>query len=400
MFELLLVTVAATAVVLSSAQYELRALARELDATNRLISGSVIDASIGLVVAERAHEATSVRWANRAGTAMLAEEMSGQVWSGPLRSAAAAALRSGEQVSVTTDAGRTITVAANAVEGDSQRMTVQLLDVTTLLRARRAQIEAEIEREAARSIRAELERQRDDFLVTTSHELRTPITSIVGYAELLADGDALGRVERGWVQVIARNAQRLSELVEDLLTFSRMSNASDAQIRPERVPCDELFEEVVGNLRPVSEPKRITIEVLPGAPVVFAGRHDASRMLSNLLVNACKFTPEGGPDPAERPAGGRVGADPRGGLRARHAGGGARARLRALLPSAERRARQRRGHRPRPGHRRRARAPQRRLGAAAGGGDRRPDRRAAAARGERAAADGALTADPRRWPAA
>lgn len=293
MFELLLVTVAATVVVLSSAQYELRALARQVEASNRLLTGGVIDASIGLVIAERADDATLVRWMNRTGSAMLAAEIGDGVWNGPLRTAAAAALRSGEQVTVTTDRDRTITVAANVVAGGDHRITVQMLDVTTLLRARQMQIEAEVEREAAKSIRAELERQRDDFLITTSHELRTPITSIVGYAGLLTDGAELSDLERGWVQVIARNAERLSELVEDLLTFSRLAGGVE-QVRPECVRTDELFSEVAANLHVVSERKRISMHLVPGDHVVFAARHDASRMLSNLLVNACKFTPEGG----------------------------------------------------------------------------------------------------------
>lgn len=292
-FELLLVTVGATVVVLSSAQYELRALARQVEASNRLLTGGVIDASIGLVIAERADEQTLVRWMNRTGSAMLAAEISDGVWNGPLRSAAAAALRSGEQVTVTTDRGRTITVAANDVAGGDHHITVQMLDVTTLLRARQMQIEAEVEREAAKSIRAELERQRDDFLVTTSHELRTPITSIVGYAGLLTDGAALSETESGWVRVIARNAERLSELVEDLLSFSRLS-AGEEQARPERVTTEALFTEVAANLHVVSERKRIDVRLAPGDHAVFAARHDASRMLSNLLVNACKFTPEGG----------------------------------------------------------------------------------------------------------
>ncbi len=293
MFELLLVTFAGFAVVLSSAQYELRALARRLDATNRLLTGSVIDARIGLVVAERGEDAV-VHWSNRAGRAMLADELSGDRWSGPLRAAAARALETGEQVTVTTDAGRIITVAANAVDDGGERMTVQLLDVTALLRARQAQVEAEVEREAARTIRAELERQRDDFLVTTSHELRTPITSIVGYAELLADGASLTPTERDWVRVIDRNAHRLAELVEDLLTLGRSGTGTARPLRRERLPCDELFEEIAANLRVESERKRLRLEREPQGLAVLGSRTDVSRMLSNLVVNACKFTPEGG----------------------------------------------------------------------------------------------------------
>ncbi|WP_072313269.1 ATP-binding protein [Agrococcus sp. Marseille-P2731] len=294
LFEAMLVTFGGFAVVLSAAQYELRSLARQVDATNRLLTGSVIDARIGLVVAERSGDAMRVTWANRVARRMLGDaEVEGESWSGPLRSAALRALRTGEPVTVDAEEDRAITVAANPIDGAADRVAVQLIDVTAILRARRAQVAAEVEIEATRSIRAELERQRDDFLLTTSHELRTPITSIVGYAELLADGEQIGSTERGWVRVIERNARRLSELVEDLLTFSRGSRDAPPLHR-ERVRCDDVLDEVIGNLRVVLERKRIAVSVEPCEHAVRADRHDAIRMLSNLLVNACKFTPEGG----------------------------------------------------------------------------------------------------------
>lgn len=294
LFELLLVTFGGFAVVLSAARYELQALSHEVEATNRLLTGGVIDARIGLVVAERSDDATHIRWANRAGRQLLAAELVGENWSGPLRTAAASALRSGEQVTVGIDGGRTITVAANKVEDVEARMTVQMLDVTALLEARRAKLEAELEQHAARTIRAELERQRDDFLITTSHELRTPITSIVGYATLLTDTRSLSSTELEWVRVIARNGHRLAELVEDLLTLGRGDDTRAVQVRPEPLSCAELFDEVAANLRVTSERRALTVLLEPAAHAVFASRSDTSRMLSNLLVNACKFTPEGG----------------------------------------------------------------------------------------------------------
>lgn len=291
-FELLLLTYAGFAVVLSAAQYELRALTTQLHASNRLLTGSVVDARIGLVIADRGRDTTTVRWANRAGSAMLAAELHGDRWHGPLRTAAMTALRTGEQTSLTTDDGRTVTIAANTVQGDANRITVQLLDVTALLVARKTQIEAEVERDAARTIRAELERQRDDFLATTSHELRTPITSIVGYAELLSQASGLSETERDWLTVIDRNAYRLSDLVEDLLSLSRGDAAPP--VRPEPVPVAALFDEVVTNLRPTIEQREQTV-VREATPLhVFASRADVGRMLSNLVVNACKFTPAGG----------------------------------------------------------------------------------------------------------
>ncbi|MGH1525005.1 histidine kinase dimerization/phospho-acceptor domain-containing protein [Leifsonia sp. L25] len=82
--------------------------------------------------------------------------------------------------------------------------------MTGTLRMQAATLAAEREQEAARTTRIDLERQREDFVATTSHELRTPITSIVGFCELLAGSDALGDQEKAWVDVIDRNAVRLA----------------------------------------------------------------------------------------------------------------------------------------------------------------------------------------------
>lgn len=294
MFEALLVSFGGFAILLSTAQYELRALTRQMTITNRLLSGSVVDAQIGLIVAERDADTTRVTWANHAGRRLLGSEIDGGHWSGPLRSAAMTALRTGEQVTVGTEGARTITVAANPIDGVDDRIAVQLLDVTAVLEARQVQLEATVERDAARAIRAELERQRDDFLVTTSHELRTPITSIVGYAELLRDGGSLSKAEQEWVRVIERNTQRLSELVEDLLMLGRGASEPAPHSLRGSVSCAELFDEVAVSLQPVIERRGLQVTLEPGAHELHVVRSDAIRMLSNLLVNACKFTPAGG----------------------------------------------------------------------------------------------------------
>jgi len=295
LLEVLLVSFAGFGVVLCAAQYELRALSRRLDASTLLLSGSLVDARIGLAIAVRRADETQVVWTNRAARSLLDAELGHRdVWAGRIEAAAVQALHSAEQTSVTTVGGRSITVAANAIEGDEDRFAVQLLDVTSILQAQQTQVEAEVERESARSIRAELERQRDDFLATTSHELRTPITSIVGYTELLADSEAVAPAKRGWLDVIDRNAHRLAELVEDLLT---LSGGATAPTRPQHL--DELsgaavLEEVVANLRVVSDPKGIEVSIAPGDVLVLGARGDVLRAITNLLMNAIKFTPEGG----------------------------------------------------------------------------------------------------------
>ncbi|MGM1030163.1 MAG: ATP-binding protein [Actinomycetota bacterium] len=295
LLETLLVTYAGFAVVLTAAQYELRAVSRRLAASTLLLGGSLVDARVGLAIAQRDEAATRIIWMNRAARRLLAPELGpGDAWAGRIQQAAAGALDGAEQTTVSTEEGRTITMAANAIEGDGSRFAVQLLDVTSILRAQQAQVEAEVERESARAIRAELERQRDDFLATTSHELRTPITSIVGYAELLAESDAVSDDKRVWLDVIDRNAHRLSELVEDLLTLSGGTTAPTRPQHPEPIDCGELFEEVVANLRVESDRKGLEVLVGPCDAPVLGARNDLGRAVTNLLMNAIKFTPDGG----------------------------------------------------------------------------------------------------------
>lgn len=295
LLETLLVTFAGFAVVLTAAQYELRAVSRQLDASTLLLGGSLVDARVGLAIAQRDGEATRMIWMNRAARRLLAPELGeDETWAGRIEEASARALHSAEQATVTTAEGRTITMAANAVDGDRSRFAVQLLDVTSILRAQQAQVEAEVERESARSIRAELERQRDDFLATTSHELRTPITSIVGYTELLADSGAVPESKRTWLAVIDRNAHRLSELVEDLLTLSGGATAPTRPQHPEPIDCGDLLEDVVASLRVVSDPRGLEVTVDAGDAAVLGARSDIVRAVTNLLTNALKFTPEGG----------------------------------------------------------------------------------------------------------
>ncbi|MEV7528948.1 sensor histidine kinase [Agrococcus sediminis] len=294
LLEVFLVTFTGLAVVLTAAQYELRATGRQLEASTRLLTGSVIDARVGLAIVHRDASLARLTWANRVARELLAPELDGDRWDGPTRAAAARALATEEQATVVDTGGRTITVAANRIHGDEELFAVQLLDVTAILQAQQARADADVEAAAARTIRAELERQRDDFLATTSHELRTPITSIVGFAELVAESDAVAETERSWLAVIERNAQRLSELVEDLLTLSGGATAPPRPQTPERVDCAAVLAEVAAGQRLVSDGKGLAVEIDAGAHVVLASRSDVERAVSNLLANAIKFTPQGG----------------------------------------------------------------------------------------------------------
>nr|WP_249776459.1 ATP-binding protein [Leifsonia sp. C5G2] len=290
--EVFLVTFAGFAVVLATAQYELRASNRRLVATSRLLSGSLVEAAVGLLIAERSETGSlCIVWSNRTAAELLPSD-GGTLWDGPIADAARAALAGAG--SVTLPSGeRTLTVAANPIPDEADRFAVQLVDVTETLRLQAATLAAQQAQEAAHSTRIDLERQRGDFVATTSHELRTPITSIIGFCELLADGDSLGSEERSWIEVIGRNAARLGSLVEDLLTLSAADGKSEGGARQD-VDLDAQIDQTIGELSVVAAKKRIALRVDGRAGVAVADAADVGRILTNLLSNAVKFTPEGG----------------------------------------------------------------------------------------------------------
>ncbi|MEW1914405.1 ATP-binding protein [Kitasatospora sp. NPDC085895] len=141
-----------------------------------------------------------------------------------------------------------------------------------------------------------LDKAKNDFLSTVSHELRTPLTSIVGYVELLAnDSGPLSDGQRHMVEVVDRNSARLRNLIEDLLTISRIESGA---FTSERLPVDlrQLVNSSVEAIRPAAMAVPVTLSQLPAEDdlVVLGDVHQLDRVLMNLLTNAVKFTPPGG----------------------------------------------------------------------------------------------------------
>ncbi len=143
----------------------------------------------------------------------------------------------------------------------------------------------------------ELERVKGDFVSTVSHELRTPITSIIGYAELLEDDLAgeLSRPQREIIDRMERNGRRLLLLVEDLLTLSQIESSA-MRIDPEVTDLRTVLSAAREAIAPVLAHRRLDLDVaVPAEPVVHHGDPvQLERVVTNLLTNAVKFTPDGG----------------------------------------------------------------------------------------------------------
>ena len=140
----------------------------------------------------------------------------------------------------------------------------------------------------------EASRAKDEFLATLSHELRTPLNTIGGYILMLRRGQLDEAQREKALEVMARNAEALAQLVGDLLDSSQVLTG---RIRMEFKPCDlsQLVSQSLDNIRPSADTKQLRLEAR--IPPAFPYHGDPDRLLQilwNLLTNAVKFTPAGG----------------------------------------------------------------------------------------------------------
>jgi signal transduction histidine kinase len=139
----------------------------------------------------------------------------------------------------------------------------------------------------------EAERSRDEFFALVSHEMRTPLTSIIGYVQLVLDDEALGRDARRFLQIVHRNAQRLLRLVGDML-FVAQVEAGRLSLDRETVALRSIVVDGVDAARPTAESTGVTIELVEdpsGDPDFVIGDRDRlAQALDNLISNALKFS--------------------------------------------------------------------------------------------------------------
>jgi two-component system, OmpR family, phosphate regulon sensor histidine kinase PhoR len=141
-----------------------------------------------------------------------------------------------------------------------------------------------------------LESYRRDFLGNISHELKTPIFVIGGFAEQLLDGALEDpRVNRRFVEKIGRNAERLGHLARDLLAISRIETG-EMRMQHAPFPLKALAQEVVESLEPVAEAQRVRLveAVPPDVPEALGDRELLRQVITNLVDNGIKYNREGG----------------------------------------------------------------------------------------------------------
>jgi signal transduction histidine kinase len=142
----------------------------------------------------------------------------------------------------------------------------------------------------------EADKLKDEFVALISHDLRTPLTSIMGYVELtLEDTDEpLDEERRGYLEVVSRSSERLLRLVDDLLFVARLQ-AGRLVLELSDLDLCTIAGQAAEEARPRAEGKQLEIEFVGDSPVmVEADKGRVFQLLDNLISNAIKFTPEGG----------------------------------------------------------------------------------------------------------
>jgi two-component system, OmpR family, phosphate regulon sensor histidine kinase PhoR len=148
-----------------------------------------------------------------------------------------------------------------------------------------------------------VEKTRRDFIANVSHELRTPLTSIQGYAETLLDSaPENGTPTREFLEIIRKNAARMSRLTEDLLTLARVESG-ETRFEVEPVPPVELLHDAEESFREIARGQGVNLEIqelaggngsLDSLPPVLADREAIHQVFSNLIDNAMKYGRTGG----------------------------------------------------------------------------------------------------------
>jgi two-component system sensor histidine kinase BaeS len=187
-----------------------------------------------------------------------------------------------------------VEAAGRLAGGDrSTRVEVGGLSETATLGAAFNEMAQELEIEEGR--RDELDRLKDEFVLTASHELRSPLTSVQGFAELLMlDKDSLTPRQRETVEIILDNCRHLVRLLNDLLDLAR-SDAGRLSIQPQPTEVAPLVDDVVRTMRAQTEAASQTLseQIQPDLPLIDVEADRIRQILVNLVTNAHEYSPEG-----------------------------------------------------------------------------------------------------------
>ncbi|HKQ76537.1 MAG TPA: ATP-binding protein [Blastocatellia bacterium] len=189
----------------------------------------------------------------------------------------------------------TISVERETAGASDRSFIAVIQDITERKKAEAEREQLLMQEKRAREVAEHAARAKDEFLAVVSHELRSPLSAIIGYARMARSNPHDAAQVSRYCKIIERSAKTQQQLIEDLLDTARIITG---QLKLNAAPTDLLLvlEEALDVVRPAASAKQIDLVARLGAePQQIIG--DAARLqqvVGNLLQNAIKFTPEGG----------------------------------------------------------------------------------------------------------
>ncbi len=189
-------------------------------------------------------------------------------------------------------------VALLSAAGTAAGGTIISLLLFMLVRVQmRAREQAEATAERLRTSEAALQRAnvaKDEFLATLSHELRTPMTAIMGWSQMLSEEDLDRDTETMAIEAIGKSATVQAQLIDDLLDVSRIT-AGKMNIESAPLELEPVVRAAIDTVRSAAEAKQVELaEDIASGITVNGDARRLQQIVWNLITNAVKFTPEGG----------------------------------------------------------------------------------------------------------
>lgn len=176
------------------------------------------------------------------------------------------------------------------------RMLRHLLDTQTELQDANQDRDKKIDEQAQLNLKLyEMNQIKSDFLANMSHELRTPLNSIIGFSEILESGQGLDGKQVRFASNIRNSGRLLLDLINDILDLAKLE-AGKLEVKPSAFQIHSIVSELCEMLRHLAESKSIKLvyDARDDFPDLFQDKIKIRQILTNLLANAIKFTPEGG----------------------------------------------------------------------------------------------------------
>jgi signal transduction histidine kinase len=180
--------------------------------------------------------------------------------------------------------GQTVSIEANIAsfkrDGEFAGMVLTIRDITE-----RRKIEDELKKS---------DKLKTEFMNIAAHELKSPVTPIKGYLDLIiSDKDANEKI-KNWAKISLRNSERLLKLVNDILDVSRL-DTDTMRFDMEKISVVDILDEVAEDMKPAVEGKglKLITDIPRDLPDIMGDKCRLAQVLKNLLVNALKFTDNG-----------------------------------------------------------------------------------------------------------